>query len=101
MQRNTLKKTCWIDKATFSLRSRAVQFDLDLARFIHSRIKQVEIRTSVVDDPPSIGRRKTRVVFTVPRAPLKILAGRQAMNRDFRHIRDRTQNRSDRQPTVE
>jgi hypothetical protein len=32
MQRNTLKKTRRIDKATLSLRSRAVQFDLDLAR---------------------------------------------------------------------
>jgi hypothetical protein len=32
----------------------------------------------VVDDPPSIGGRKTCIVFAVPRVPLKILTGRQA-----------------------
>ena len=78
MQCNTLKETRRIDKATLSLRSRAVQFDLDLARFIRCRIEQVEICASVVDDPPSIGGRKTCIVFAVPRVPLKILTGRQA-----------------------
>ncbi len=57
-----------------SLRSRTHDMDIQLDGIVSLAVEEVQVRSGVVDDPHSIGRRKTNVEVLVVRVPSQIAA---------------------------
>jgi len=67
-----------VHELPLSLSSRAVTFDLDLARLADCRVEQKQIRAGVVHDATSIRRGMSHVEIFVARVTLYVPAGRRA-----------------------